>query len=369
MQIIRNWFQRHFSDPQVVILAALLLTWSVIILLLGGMLAPVIASVVVAYLLEAVVSFMERYHVPRPVAVSLVLLAFIFFILFLLLGLFPLLSRQLFDLIQQLPAMITRGQQELMRLPERYPDFISEQQVTQITDLLQSELTKLGQQVLSFSVASVRSLMTIIVYLFLVPFLVFFLLKDKVLIMQWITSFLPEERTLASRVWQEVDSQIGNYVRGKIWEILIVWAASYVTFLLLGLEFAMLLGLFVGLSVLIPYIGAMFMGLPVALVAYFQWGWGPQFSYVVIAYTIIQLIDGNILATLLSSEVVNLHPVAVIVAVLVFGGLWGFWGLFFSVPLATLVHAVIKAWPRDRGEKKNMQEAGSSEIRDSSPEF
>ena len=161
----------------------------------------------------------------------------------------------------------------------------------------------------------------------------------------WVTSFLPQDRSLASKVWREVDEQIGNYVRGKVWEIIIVWVATYLTFTLLGLEFAVLLSFFVGLSVLIPYVGAVSMVVPVALVAYFQWGWSSQFAYVIIAYIVIQLIDGNILVTLLFSGVVDLHPLAIISAALVFGGIWGFWGLFFSIPLATLVQAVINAWP------------------------
>jgi putative permease len=65
-----------------------------------------------------------------------------------------------------------------------------------------------------------------------------------------------------------------------------------------------------------------------------------------IAYAIIQALDGNLLVPLMFSEVVNLHPVAIILAILVFGGLWGFWGIFFAIPLATLVKAVINAWPR-----------------------
>jgi putative permease len=65
-----------------------------------------------------------------------------------------------------------------------------------------------------------------------------------------------------------------------------------------------------------------------------------------VAYLVIQALDGNVLVPLLFSEVVNLHPVAIIVAILVFGGLWGFWGVFFAIPLATLVNAVITAWPR-----------------------
>jgi len=333
----------------------LVLVCSLIILFFGRMLAPVLAAIVVAYLLEAVVSTLQKWKVPRLVAVYVVSSLFVVLALVTLFALLPLLFQQLGQLFQRLPYMIAQGQQELMKLPERYPDFISqqqlEQQVTQILDVLRSELTTLGQRVLSFSMASLLSIFTFLVYLFIVPLLVFFCLKDKDAILKWIKGFMPEDRRLASKVWREVDLQIGNYVRGKVWEILIVWSASYLTFALLGLDFAMLLGLFVGLSVLIPYIGAIFMGLPVALVAYFQWGWSPQFSSTVIAYVIIQFIDGNILVTLLFSEVVNLHPLAIISAVLVFGGLWGFWGLFFSIPLATLVQAVLKAWPKHSNMK------------------
>jgi putative permease len=144
-----------------------------------------------------------------------------------------------------------------------------------------------------------------------------------------------------------VNAQIANYVRGKVWEILIVGAVSYITFSLMGLQYALLLPTLVGLSVIIPYIGAAVVTIPIALVAYFQWGWSAQFAYVMIAYGVIQALDGNVLVPLLFSEVVDLHPIAIIVAVLVFGGIWGLWGLFFAIPLATLVQAVLKAWPRD----------------------
>ncbi len=82
------------------------------------------------------------------------------------------------------------------------------------------------------------------------------------------------------------------------------------------------------------------------LIAWFQWGWSADFLWLAVAYFVIQVLDGNVLVPLLFSEAVNLHPVAIIVAILVFGGLWGFWGVFFAIPLATLVQAVIRAWPR-----------------------
>lgn len=96
---------------------------------------------------------------------------------------------------------------------------------------------------------------------------------------------------------------------------------------------------------MIPYIGAAAVTVPVAIVALFQWGLTPQFYTLLIAYGIIQALDGNVLVPVLFSEAVNLHPVAIIIAVLVFGGLWGFWGVFFAIPLATLVKAVWKALP------------------------
>jgi putative permease len=189
------------------------------------------------------------------------------------------------------------------------------------------------------------SVITVAVYLILMPLLVFFFLKDKIRIVNWFIRFLPKDRGLLSQVWAEVDGQIGNYVRGKFIEILIVWVVTYLTLAIMGMDFAMLLGVLVGLSVLIPYIGAATVTIPVAVLAYFQWGVSPEFWWLLVAYGIIQALDGNVLVPLLFSEVVNLHPVAIIVAVLVFGGLWGFWGVFFAIPLATLVQAVLKAWP------------------------
>lgn len=335
-----------------VILVVLLVIGAVVLIALGHMLAPVIASVVIAYLLEGLVGILERRRIPRLLAVLTVFLSFLIFLLFLLLGLFPALWQQVEQLFQELPAKITWSQRALLRLPERYPDFISEKQVIDILNVLRSELTGLGQRVLSLSVASVRGLVWALVYILLIPMMVFFCLKDKDRLLNWVTGFLPEDRVLASEVWHEVNQQIGNYVRGKFWEILIVWAASYLTFAVLGLKYAMLVSLFVGLSVLVPYIGAIAMILPIAWIAYFQWGLDSHFVYAVIAYVLIQILDGNVLVTLLFSEVVNLHPIAIVAAVLVFGGLWGFWGVFFAIPLATLVQAVLKSWAQHRKKKR-----------------
>tara|TARA_B100000676_G_scaffold300993_1_gene347494 strand:- start:477 stop:1535 length:1059 start_codon:yes stop_codon:yes gene_type:complete len=346
MRIITDWFKRNFSDPQIVFLTLVLLFGFAIVLTMGDMLAPVLASAVIAYLLEGLMVILDRKGISRSLAAPLVFIIFVVFLSLVLFGLLPMLSQQVYQFFQNLPIMIAEGQKALMTLPERYPEFLSPQQLQEILDAVRREIASFGQSVVSVSVSSVVGVLTLIVYLVLMPMLVFFFIKDKEKILHWFTNFLSGERNLANTVWFEVDKQIANYVRGKFWEIMIVWAASFIAFEFFDLQYAMLLSVIVGLSVVIPYVGATVVTIPVLMVAWFQWGWGSDFLWVTIVYLIIQALDGNVLVPLLFGEVVNLHPVAIIVAILVFGGIWGFWGVFFAIPLATLVNAILRAWPK-----------------------
>jgi putative permease len=377
-----QWYQRHFSDPQVVILALFLVLGLVAVMTFGRMLTPVVASLIIAYLLEGGVQRLERVGLPRLVSVISVFTAFMAALFFLIFGVLPMLTRQLAVIVQQLPGYVADAQDWLATLPERYPQIvapadpdnngvpamvedgeggfiaaeeadrqlalISEEQLSRMLDNLGAELVNYGATLVSLS--GVMGAVSLLIFLVLMPVLVFFFLKDKDVLVGWIRSYLPRDRALVARVWQEVDAQIGNYVRGKVLEILIVWVVTYSVFTLLGLPFAMLLSMLVGFSVIIPYIGAAVVTLPVALVALVTFGLTASFWYVMIAYAIIQALDGNVLVPILFSEVVNLHPVAIIIAVLVFGGIWGFWGVFFAIPLATLVNAVLRAWPRARAD-------------------
>lgn len=346
MRVLGDWFRRHFSDPQVMVLAVSVVIISAVVLVLGEMLLPVLASIVIAYLLEGFVLVLERHRWPRLAAVLLVFVLFLAFVILVLVGVLPLVYRQVSDLVQQLPQMLAQGQHLLMALPDRYPELVSGAQIDAAMDAMRSEVVGYGQTLVSVSLSSLVGVITLLVYLILMPLLVFFFLKDKHLILGWFRRYLPRHRAIAGTVWRDVDRQLSNYVRGKFWEILIVWAVSFATFTAFDLKYAMLLALLVGLSVIIPYIGASVVTVPVVLIAWFQWGWGAQFLWLTLSYLIIQALDGNVLVPVLFSEVVNLHPVAIIVAILVFGGIWGFWGVFFAIPLATVVQAILSAWPR-----------------------
>lgn len=376
---LNQWFQRHFSDPQVAILALFLVLGVLAFVVFGRMLAPVFAALVLAYLLEGAVLRLERMGANRLLSVIGVFSGFMAVLFYLIFGLVPMVSRQLAAIVRDLPSYIAMAQEWVAQLPERYPQLvapstddaiadatmdnlesmaeqapqelalISQDQLSRLLDNVGSELVSYGATLVSLS--GVAGVVSLLVFLVLIPVLVFFFLKDKHRLMAWFAQYLPRDRALVTRVWHEVDAQIGNYVRGKVLEILIVWIVTYIVFALLKLPFVMLLSMMVGFSVLIPYIGAAVATLPVALVALAAFGISAGFWYVLIAYAIIQALDGNVLVPILFSEVVSLHPVAIIIAVLVFGGIWGFWGVFFAIPLATLVNAVLRAWPRLRPEE------------------
>lgn len=350
MQSVRDWLsdwvRRVLPNSQAVSFALLLIVGFVAVVGLADMLMPVFAAGVIAYLLEGIVAIGVRERLPRLIAVIVVYILFLTFVFFIFFALLPLLYQQTAQLIEQLPAWVGRGQVLVLQLPEQYPEFITTEQIYEVMNTLRRELLAYGQSMLTYSYSSLVSVLTVLVYAILVPMLVFFFMKDKERIIGWVNQYLPRERNLSMRVWREVDMQIGNYVRGKFIEILILLAASYLTFSLMGLNYALLLAVLMGISVIIPYVGATLVTIPVMLVAFFEWGVTDEFWYLLLAYAIIQAIDGVVLVPLLFSEVVNLHPVAIIVAILFFGGLWGFWGIFFAIPLATLVKAVLTAWPR-----------------------
>lgn len=344
--IFRDWYARNFSDPQAVILAFLLLVVFGLVWLVGDIMAPFLVSIVLAYLLESVVSTLERWHVHRTLASVFILFLIVAISVVVLFGLIPVLSQQLTGIVRELPGMIQNIQEQLLRLPEKYPDIFTVEQVNELINNLRNELASYTQNVLSFSLARIGTIVMIAVYVVLVPIMVFFALKDKEKLLNFAGKFVPHRSELTFQVWREVDGKIANYIRGKFVEVMIVWVVTYILFGVMGLNYSLLLSFLVGLSVIIPYVGAIAVTVPIALIGFFQWGFTAKLGYMLIAYQIIQILDGNVLVPLLFSEVVNLHPLAIIAAVLFFGGLFGLWGVFFAIPLATLVQAVMNAWPK-----------------------
>ena len=344
-KLFNDWYARKFSDPHAVTLVVILVSLALFIALFSGLLMPVFVAISIAFLLDLPVNKLIQLSMSRTTATIAVVVAFVGFSLVGILGLMPIIWQQSSRLVQEVPHMFAQGKEYLLTLPEKYPELVQVPQMETFLSQVNDKILEWGQVAVQASLNSISDIVALMVYLILVPLMVFFFLKDKKDILANIATFLPKERRMALQVSKEMNQQILNYIRGKVIEILIVGSSTTLAFIFLDLQYAVLLGVIVGLSVLVPYVGATIVTIPVCLVALFQFGFSSEFGYVMLAYGIIQAIDGNVIVPLLFSEAVNLHPVTIIVAVIFFGGLWGFWGIFFAIPLATLVKAVINAWP------------------------
>lgn len=347
LELLLGWYRRNLSDPQAVTLALTLFIGFALLYFYADILAPLLLAVVLAYLLDGPVSLLERLRLPRWLAVIFVLLLFTGLMLLALFVLLPVLWQQVMSLAHELPLMLTTFHKFIQELP--YYGLLIEAGVgDSFSANVQSKLVLLGEHIVRLSMASLVTVIKWAVYIVIVPIIIFFLLKDKEQLLRKLSAFFPHHQRLTSKVWREMNLQISRYLRGKVLEILLVAASSYLLFILLGLNYALLLASLTGLSVLIPYIGAVLATIPVTIIALFQYGLAePTFWKFMALYATIHIVDGNLLVPVFFSEALNLHPLVIILSTLVFGGLWGFWGIFFAIPLATLVKAVLAVWPKE----------------------
>ena len=249
--ILKSWVERYFSDEEALILLIVLVAGFAAIIWFGRMLAPFFTALVIAFLLQGVVSAFTRRGVPHLLAVILVFLAFISVLLTLAFILMPLIWNQLVGLVQETPRMFASGQGWLDELQARYPNIITPDQMQSWIGVASREISQLGQRALTLSLASLGNIMSLIIYLVLVPILVFFMLKDRDVLVGFILSLLPQKRTLLSRIWREMDDQIANYIRGKFIEIIIVGTVAFFTFAFFGLPYTALLAVLVGVWFLV----------------------------------------------------------------------------------------------------------------------
>lgn len=348
MNVVTKWLKSNLSDRQVVLLVGFLLGAVLVFYFFGDMIAPVLAAIVIAFLLDGPAERLRKKGAPNLLAVSIVFLSFIVLAFVAFFTILPPITRQVGQFITSLPSMLNAIKEGAGAFLGQYPELIDQDQVDSLMGGIQGGMLEFGQKFLEMSVGNIVGLIAVIVYAILVPVMVFFFLKDKKIILEWLGNLLPADRPLAEQVWDEVMVKTGNYVRGKVYEILIVGFSAWAIFWLVGMPYAAFLAFLTGISVIIPYVGAALVTIPIVIVAYFMGagGFTSEFFLVIGLYLALQALDGNVLVPLLFSEVVKLHPIAIILAILVFGGLWGFWGVFFAIPLATVAHAVIRAWPR-----------------------
>ena len=326
----------------------MLLTAAFLILFfLGNILTPFLISIIFAYLLVGMQKRLEDYGLNSTIALIVTFSFFLLLGIALMVWLGPLVYQQLQSLILEIPKWVNAFMIFAQNVPEKYPDLVSSDQITVFLQSLSGQITAISQDFLKASIAGIQNTVTIAINLILLPILVFFFLFDRESIISDFLNILPRERAMLKKVWVEMDGQLSNYARGKAIEIVIVGSAAAIIFMYFGLEYIALLSVLVGFSVLIPFLGAFIVTLPVAAVGLLQFGLSFDFWLLMGAYLVLQILDGYLLVPILFSDAVKLHPVVIMLAVFVFGGMFGFWGVFFAIPIATLIKAIWNSWPEN----------------------
>jgi putative permease len=304
-------------------------------------------SLIFAYLLIGMQKRLEAYGLNSSVALIFTYSFFLLIGIALMVWLVPLVYQQLQSLVLEIPKWVKTFTVFIQTVPENYPDLVSSDQITTFLQSLSGQITAISEEFLKASIAGIQNTVTIAINLILLPILVFFFLFDRDSIISSFLKILPKERAMLQNVWVEMDDQLSNYARGKAIEIVIVGLAAAIIFLYFDLQYIALLSVLVGFSVLIPFLGAFLVTIPVAIIGLLQFGLSFDFWLLMGAYLVLQILDGNLLVPLLFSDAVKLHPVIIMLAVFVFGALFGFWGVFFAIPIATLIKAIWNSWPKN----------------------
>ena len=337
--------KKIFSNEETIVFSLGILLFFIFISYFGSILTPFLISVVVAYLLVGLQKKIQSYNVGENVSLIITFSIFIITGAALIVWLVPLLYIQLQAFVLDVPNLFNNFLDFMSDLPAKFPELVSSEQIAVFFQAVSEEISVIAQNIVKSSISGIQSTITILLYIILFPILVFFFLFDRKNIINGALKIIPGKREMFSNVWSEMDIQLSNYVRGKTIEIFIVGIVAAIIFSSLGLKYSALLSVLVGLSVIIPYVGAFLVTIPVVIVGLLQFGLGTQFYLLVGLYLLLQALDGNLLVPLIFSETVKLHPVVIILAVFIFGSMFGFWGVFFSIPIATFIKAVWNAWP------------------------
>ena len=338
--LFSKFIKRFFSNEESIYFAILIIFSFLFIILFGNVLLPVIISVVIAFLLNGLLRTLLKMQISQRVALPVTLVIFFGFYLSLFTAL-PSLGTQINNLLQNLPSIVSSFQSTLVEMN----NYFSKEDIDLIFANLSNQINSLLSSALGQLAGTISLMFNAILYAIMIPLMVFFFLKDKDDLLQIAGSILQKENGFMQSVFSEMNDQLFNYVTGKFLEMIIVASFSYALFAILGLPYAVLIAILVGLSVIIPIFGAILVTIPVVLIGLYEWGLTENFYWLLSLYLLIQVLDGNVLVPILFSNRNNLHPVVIIISVLFFGGIWGFWGLFFAIPLATFIKEIINSWP------------------------
>ena len=355
-----SWFFKWFLDNKAitVFLVTLLLGLNIFILskisflffpvidFLSVVMLPVILSGLLFYLLNPLVDLMEKYKINRVLAISII---FIIIAILLIIGLavaIPNLQRQVVIFAQNVPSYLEDADRVINDLvTKRLPDDFRPQ-LEQVLAQFSTQATAWASNISSKAVNWVSALISgtsqVIVALIIMPFMLFYLLRDGKGLRDYITQFLPNKlREPVGKVLSDVNQQLANYVRGQITVAVIVAIMFIIFFKIIGLRYAVALGVTAGVLNLVPYLGSFLAMLPALVLGLIA---GPvMLLKVIIVFIVEQTIEGRFVSPLILGSQLNIHPITILFVLLTSGSMFGIWGVLLGIPIYASAKVVISA--------------------------
>ena len=309
----------------------------------SSVLIPFFIAIVLAYIFVSLDRDLVHRGLPSSISMPVVAVLVVGIFGGVSVYLAPIVWEQSINFTREIPALYASFKAGLTSMIETYLGAESKDVISNVFAHINDVVAKAAGSLANHTVGSIVNLSLVALYLVIIPLLTFLFIKDRQVILTFASRFVTSQSTRLTiqDYWNKIDVQLANYIQGKLIEIVIIGAVSFVLFMVLGLKYAALLATCVGLSVLIPYIGAFTVSLPIAAVALAQWGIDTQTFVLFFAYLLLQVFDGNVLVPFIFSEKMKLHPIAILFAVFLFGYIGGIIGVFFSIPLLALMKVYI----------------------------
>ncbi|MEQ8341143.1 MAG: AI-2E family transporter [Marinovum algicola] len=316
--------------------------FSVVLWFLGDVLLPFVLGGAIAYLLDPVADRLERAGLSRAASVAVItVLAMVVFVLLSLLVV-PTLVRQAADLVNIAPQLFTNLKDFLV---SRFPDLVdSESAVRQSLVSIGERVQEYGGKFLETVLSSAASIINVVLLFVIVPVVSVYLLVDWDRMVARIDDLLPRDHAPVIRqLARDIDRTLASFIRGMGMVCLILGTYYAVALMLAGLQFGLIVGFIAGLITFIPYVGALVGGALAVGLALFQfWGDWLQIAAVALIFVVGQVIEGNFLTPKLVGDSVGLHPVWLLLALSVFGSLFGFVGMLVAVPVAAALGVIAR---------------------------
>lgn len=355
-----SWFFRWFLNNQAVtfFLVTLLIFLTIFIFtkisfllkpvgsFLEIILLPMLLTGLLYYLLNPIVDWLEKKKISRTVGISIVFVLIGLLLVWGLAVVIPNIQNQILSFVHYLPSNIQKLEMQATRLlqNEQFEQFrpVALDVLNKVNDQIISYAQKFSSSAVNWASSLISTASQIIVAILIMPFILFYLLRDGKYVNEHITKYLPTTwRRPVGTVLTDVNNQLSNYVRGQVTVAMIVALMFSVLFSLIGLNYPITLGIMAGFLNLIPYLGSFLAMIPAVVLGVIA---GPiMLVKVLIVFMVEQTIEGRFVTPLIIGSSLNIHPITILFVLLTAGQMYGVLGVLLGIPIYASIKVVVKA--------------------------